>query len=163
MDHVKYSREFDSDEGFDKLKYLAEARPAVRNEGQPVVLSRGCAGVLCRHCGTARRARNARRKRASGSPLSRSRLARPGERAQLNDELNQVLDEHQIFRIDHYLGKETVQNILVFRFGNGIFEPSGIATMSTMLRLRRRNRSVSRVVGRSMKRPGRCVTFCRTT
>jgi glucose-6-phosphate 1-dehydrogenase len=41
----------------------------------------------------------------------------------LNRELRQVLDERQIFRIDHYLGKETVQNILVFRFANGIFEP----------------------------------------
>jgi glucose-6-phosphate 1-dehydrogenase len=41
--------------------------------------------------------------------------------------LNHVLHEHfsepQIFRIDHYLGKETVQNLLVFRFGNGMFEP----------------------------------------
>jgi glucose-6-phosphate 1-dehydrogenase len=42
---------------------------------------------------------------------------------QLNDEVNKVFDEDQIFRIDHYLGKETVQNILVFRFANGIFEP----------------------------------------
>jgi len=41
----------------------------------------------------------------------------------LNDEITRVLREHQIFRIDHYLGKETVQNILVFRFANGIFEP----------------------------------------
>ena len=41
----------------------------------------------------------------------------------LNAEINAVLGEDQIFRIDHYLGKETVQNILVFRFGNGIFEP----------------------------------------
>jgi glucose-6-phosphate 1-dehydrogenase len=41
----------------------------------------------------------------------------------LNDEINAVLGEDQIFRIDHYLGKETVQNILVFRFANGIFEP----------------------------------------
>ena len=41
----------------------------------------------------------------------------------LNSEINKVLGENQIFRIDHYLGKETVQNILVFRFGNGIFEP----------------------------------------
>ena len=41
----------------------------------------------------------------------------------LNTEINAVLSEDQIFRIDHYLGKETVQNILVFRFGNGIFEP----------------------------------------
>ena len=42
---------------------------------------------------------------------------------ELNDEVNKVFDEDQIFRIDHYLGKETVQNILVFRFANGIFEP----------------------------------------
>src|SRR5438046_2727705 len=41
----------------------------------------------------------------------------------LNREIKQVLEEDQIYRIDHYLGKETVQNILVFRFGNGIFEP----------------------------------------
>ena len=41
----------------------------------------------------------------------------------LNRDLHQVFEEEQIFRIDHYLGKETVQNILVFRFANGIFEP----------------------------------------
>ncbi len=41
----------------------------------------------------------------------------------LNQEIGSILDEDQIYRIDHYLGKETVQNILVFRFGNGIFEP----------------------------------------
>jgi glucose-6-phosphate 1-dehydrogenase len=40
----------------------------------------------------------------------------------LNDEVNKVFREEQVFRIDHYLGKETVQNILVFRFANGIFE-----------------------------------------
>ncbi len=41
----------------------------------------------------------------------------------LNREIGEVLAENQIYRIDHYLGKETVQNILVFRFSNGIFEP----------------------------------------
>ena len=41
----------------------------------------------------------------------------------LNDHLLSVFEEEQIYRIDHYLGKETVQNILVFRFANGIFEP----------------------------------------
>src|SRR5436190_17447525 len=41
---------------------------------------------------------------------------------QLNDELTKFVHEKQIFRIDHYLGKETVQNILVFRFSNAIFE-----------------------------------------
>jgi glucose-6-phosphate 1-dehydrogenase len=42
---------------------------------------------------------------------------------ELNDEVNKVFSEDQLFRIDHYLGKETVQNILIFRFANGIFEP----------------------------------------
>ena len=42
---------------------------------------------------------------------------------ELNRELLDVLDEDQIFRIDHYLGKETVQNLLALRFANGIFEP----------------------------------------
>jgi glucose-6-phosphate 1-dehydrogenase len=41
----------------------------------------------------------------------------------LDREIRGVLGERQIYRIDHYLGKETVQNILVFRFANGIFEP----------------------------------------
>jgi len=41
----------------------------------------------------------------------------------LNARLRAVFDERQIYRIDHYLGKETVQNLLVFRFGNGMFEP----------------------------------------
>ena len=41
----------------------------------------------------------------------------------LNDHVNSVFAENQVFRIDHYLGKETVQNILIFRFANGMFEP----------------------------------------
>jgi glucose-6-phosphate 1-dehydrogenase len=41
----------------------------------------------------------------------------------LNREIRTQFDETQIYRIDHYLGKETVQNLAVFRFGNGLFEP----------------------------------------
>ena len=41
----------------------------------------------------------------------------------LNREVGKVFRETQVYRIDHYLGKETVRNLLVFRFGNGIFEP----------------------------------------
>ncbi len=42
---------------------------------------------------------------------------------QLNEMVHKAFDEKDIYRIDHYLGKETVQNILVFRFGNSLFEP----------------------------------------
>lgn len=42
---------------------------------------------------------------------------------ELNRQVAEVFSEDQVYRIDHYLGKETVQNILVFRFANGIFEP----------------------------------------
>ena len=41
----------------------------------------------------------------------------------LNEMVHEVMDESQIYRIDHYLGKETVQNIMVFRFANSLFEP----------------------------------------
>src|SRR5258707_15693374 len=47
-------------------------------------------------------------------------LASAGE---LNAKLTSALQEHQIYRIDHYLGKETAQNLLVFRLGNAVFEP----------------------------------------
>src|SRR5829696_5462973 len=45
------------------------------------------------------------------------------EAKDLNREVLSVLDESQVYRIDHYLGKETVQNMLAFRFANGLFEP----------------------------------------
>ncbi len=64
----------------------------------------------------------------SSAPWSRVVVEKPfghdlDSARRLNDELLDVLDESQIYRIDHYLGKETVQNILTFRFANGIFEP----------------------------------------
>ena len=45
------------------------------------------------------------------------------EANELNDIVLDVFQENQVFRIDHYLGKETVQNVLAFRFANGLFEP----------------------------------------
>ena len=44
-------------------------------------------------------------------------------RCELNDTLHETFDESQIFRIDHFLGKEAALNILAFRFANGLFEP----------------------------------------
>ena len=63
-----------------------------------------------------------------GSPCSRVIIEKPfghdlASARALNEFLTGTLDESQVYRIDHYLGKETVQNILVFRFGNAIFEP----------------------------------------
>ncbi|MHB9090442.1 MAG: glucose-6-phosphate dehydrogenase [Chloroflexota bacterium] len=71
--------------------------------------------------------------------LGKAKLSRDRERARivvekpfgrdlasaraLNDLLTSVFDESQIYRIDHYLGKETVQNLLAFRFANALFEP----------------------------------------
>jgi glucose-6-phosphate 1-dehydrogenase len=46
----------------------------------------------------------------------------------VNDAVNAVFDEERVFRVDHYLGKETVQNLLVLRFGNMLFEPLWNAT-----------------------------------
>jgi glucose-6-phosphate 1-dehydrogenase len=48
---------------------------------------------------------------------------RLSEALELNRQVLSALDESQVFRIDHYLGKETVQNMLAFRFANGMFEP----------------------------------------
>ena len=67
-------------------------------------------------------------KPAPGKPFARVIIEKPFgvdlETARaLNRQVHEILDERQIYRIDHYLGKETVQNLLVFRFANGIFEP----------------------------------------
>jgi glucose-6-phosphate 1-dehydrogenase len=64
----------------------------------------------------------------SGGPFTRAIIEKPfGRDLQSARELNRIavgtFRERQLFRIDHYLGKETVQNILVLRFANGIFEP----------------------------------------
>lgn len=64
----------------------------------------------------------------SETPFTRIMIEKPfgrdlGSAIALNAHLDNVFRENQIFRIDHYLGKEAVQNILVFRFANAIFEP----------------------------------------
>ncbi len=70
----------------------------------------------------------ARRDYQSATPWPRIIVEKPfghdhASAMKLNEELNAAFTERQIYRIDHYLGKETVQNIMVLRFGNGIFEP----------------------------------------
>ena len=93
-----------------RLFYLATPPSVV-----PIVIARlGEAGLVSPH--------------AAGSDWSRVVVEKPFGRdldsaMALNRQLTQVFHEEQVYRIDHYLGKETVQNILVFRLANGIFEP----------------------------------------
>ncbi|MGH7825774.1 MAG: glucose-6-phosphate dehydrogenase [Candidatus Binatia bacterium] len=65
---------------------------------------------------------------ADGEPRTRVVFEKPfgtdlETARELNRRVHEVLDEKQVYRIDHYLGKETVQNIMVFRFANSVFEP----------------------------------------
>ncbi len=128
MDRVKYfATNFDDDAGFEKLKaFLADLDGQLGTKGNRLfylaVAPEYFADIAQR--------------------LAKHGMTQPSQPGQwvhviiekpfgvdlesarkLNDSINAVLGENQIFRIDHYLGKETVQNILVFRFGNGIFEP----------------------------------------
>ena len=66
-------------------------------------------------------------RRGQNSPWARIVIEKPFGRDlqsahKLNEQVTSVFDENQVFRIDHYLGKETVQNIMVLRFANSIFE-----------------------------------------
>ena len=68
-------------------------------------------------------------KSENGTPWRRTIVEKPfghdlDSAKLLNHRLLETFDEDQVYRIDHYLGKETVQNIIVFRFANGIFEPT---------------------------------------
>jgi glucose-6-phosphate 1-dehydrogenase len=129
MDKVQYfATNFDDDAGFEKLKaYLSELDGKFKTKGNrlfylavapeffaDIIARLGKHGMVASAVGDGSWVRVIIEK-PFGHDLESAR--------KLNDEVNAVLSEDQIFRIDHYLGKETVQNILVFRFGNGIFEP----------------------------------------
>ncbi len=127
MDRVKYfATNFDDDAGFEKLKsYLAELDGQLGTKGNRLFylavapeFFADIAQRLSKHGMTD----------APEGSWVHVIIEKPfgvdlDSAKTLNTEINKVLREDQIFRIDHYLGKETVQNILVFRFGNGIFEP----------------------------------------
>ncbi len=118
--------DFRSTESFDRLKAEIERiDQAHRTEGNflhylavppkffgPIVEQLGANGLAAQEEGNWRRV------------VIEKPFGRDLESAEaLNRDLRTVLSEKQIYRIDHYLGKETVQNLLVFRFANGIFEP----------------------------------------
>jgi glucose-6-phosphate 1-dehydrogenase len=127
IDRVKYfATDFDSDEGFEKLKaFLADLDTKFNTKGNRLfylAVAPEYFADITQRLGKHEMTKETAEKHVHvviekpfGVDLESAR--------KLNDEINAVLTEDQIFRIDHYLGKETVQNILVFRFGNGIFEP----------------------------------------
>ena len=92
---------------------------------RPAVLPGHGAGVFCAESSRtwARRAWRSRSRGAAAVVIEKPFGHDLESARELNHQVNAVFHESQVFRIDHYLGKETVQNILVFRFANGIFEP----------------------------------------
>ena len=140
-------KEFDKDAGieFNRLFYLSTA-PAFF----PVIVGKLGEHGLNRH-------EQAEVRVVIEKPFG-TRLA---EALELNRQVLSVLDESQVFRIDHYLGKETVQNMLAFRFANGLFEPIWNRNYIDYVQItaaggprRRHPRRVLRHVGRAA-RPGR--------
>jgi glucose-6-phosphate 1-dehydrogenase len=128
MEKVKYfATNFDDDAGYEKLKaFLADLDQQFGTKGNRLfylaVAPEFFADIA------QRLAKHGMTKAASKDNFVNVIIEKPfgtdlESAKKLNLEINKVLKERQIFRIDHYLGKETVQNILVFRFGNGIFEP----------------------------------------
>jgi glucose-6-phosphate 1-dehydrogenase len=96
------------DEGTARRIYYLSTAPRFY---QPAVANLGAAGLACQQ--------NAPRRVVIEKPFGNNlQTAR-----ELTQQIHQVFDESQIYRIDHYLGKETVQNLIVLRFANTIFEP----------------------------------------
>jgi len=93
--------------GFTRLYYLATAPQFY----EPAIAHLGAAGLADESSG--------RRRIVIEKPFGTDRVSA----RRLNEALHQVFSESQVYRIDHYLGKETVQNVLVLRFANTIFEP----------------------------------------
>ena len=100
-------QDFEGDEACNRIYYLS-TMPQL----YPQAVARlGEKGMAQESCGS----RRIVIEKPFGSDLKSAR--------ELNHSIHQVFDESQIYRIDHYLGKETVQNLLVLRFANSIFEP----------------------------------------
>ena len=81
----------------------------------------------------------------------------------LNAQIRKILSEDQIYRIDHFLGKETVQNILVLRFANGIFEPLWNRDHINHVQITAAETVGVETRGRFYEPPAPCATWFRTT
>ena len=104
----RYLAELEGEEAATRVYYLSTAPKFY----EPAVAQLGAAGMA----DETHRPRRLVIEKPFGTDLKSAR--------ELNSAVHEVFDEHQVYRIDHYLGKETVQNVLVFRFANSIFEPT---------------------------------------
>lgn len=82
---------------------------------------------------------------------------------QINDGVAEYFDESQVYRIDHYLGKETVLNLLALRFANSILPRNGITAPLIRCKLPSPKKWGLKAAGVTLTRPVRCVTWCKTT
>ena len=122
--NLHYHRsEFDQAEGYPRLAQRIEQLPpaAAANRLFYLATPPEAYPVIVQHLGAAGL-------NHSGAGWTRIIIEKPFGRdlrsaAALNEQVHQVFVEEQVYRIDHYLGKETVQNLIVFRFANAIFEP----------------------------------------
>ena len=119
---------YDEKPAFDRLAaHIAEIEKKIGREVQtlfyistppsvfaPILINLGASGLAGKHLGQAHHAKVIIEK-PFGKDLTSAR--------ELNTTIRSVFEEHQVYRIDHYLGKETVQDLLVQRFANSIFEP----------------------------------------
>jgi glucose-6-phosphate 1-dehydrogenase len=105
--HVKHLKDTEEPEEDQRIYYLATAPRFY----QPAILHLGESGLANEQHGP----RRVVIEKPFGTDLASAQ--------QLNQVVHQTFQEHQVYRIDHYLGKETVQNLMVLRFANTIFEP----------------------------------------
>jgi glucose-6-phosphate 1-dehydrogenase len=117
------STDFAADQGEDALVALLarldEERGTQGNRVFYLAVPPGAIATLVEEIGSRRGDRQGWTRLIVEKPFGTDRASA----RRLNDELHRYFDESEIFRIDHYLGKETVQNMLALRFANGIFEP----------------------------------------
>ncbi|WP_289035941.1 glucose-6-phosphate dehydrogenase [uncultured Roseibium sp.] len=106
-----------SGEGWDDLRTILGERPDVIRAFY-LAVGPDLFGTICKSIGDAGLVTDKTR------VVIEKPIGKDGASAKtLNDNVGGVFDEHQIFRIDHYLGKETVQNLMALRFANALFEP----------------------------------------
>ena len=117
---------FDDDEAFDRLavcvQELDEQRGTDGNHAFYLSIPPAAFPTVCKQLSRSGWPTTRATRGAGWSSRSRSATT-CARRSELNEIVNDVFPEESVFRIDHYLGKETVQNILALRFANQLFEP----------------------------------------